>query len=302
MGMSSSKKAVDRGPRSSSDGGGRAGAGSAKGDSGGAAPPGGSSRDRGAGAGAPKGGISVLEDIRRAQDGKYTATVRGRTVRPSFEVSLSEIRGGEKINHWIWYVWPSLAAVRGGRVRKGYERFLLPDFKSSARAYLRDDVLRTRLVEITEAATAHLAAGVKPSTLFGVKSHVIDAEKFVETMVCFTAAAHANGEAELAGVFESGLLAFRGSGDQRLHGSVWRTTTAIRGLIEGNDEAWADATRACLAQVEEKFGGAGGAGPSPRAAAISTVAAAADASAEPYHRLLCSTSCKRSAGEAAPTR
>ena len=68
-------------------------------------------------------------------------------------------------------MWPSLAQIRPN-VR--LPQFLLPDL-AAARAYADDGVLRSRLLAISRAATAHLQGGVPPATLFG-QQHQYDAQ------------------------------------------------------------------------------------------------------------------------------
>merc|ERR1711881_364744 len=87
------------------------------------------------------GSESTLTRIRAAQD-----------KASSFNRALKEIRDGRKTGHWIWYVWPTLAALRPGTSRPDC---LLPDL-AAAQAYLLDEVLRQRLEEITAVATEHL--------------------------------------------------------------------------------------------------------------------------------------------------
>lgn len=133
----------------------------------------------------------VLERIRECQ--------RGRPGRPSFAQALSEIKAGHKQSHWIWYVWPTLRGVRR-TMRSDLE---LPSFEA-ARAYLRDCGLRDNLVQITEAATERLQAGVSPGVLFGAVSHK-DAPKYHEACTLFLLAARAEGLLPEETVFAKGL-------------------------------------------------------------------------------------------------
>ena len=87
----------------------------------------------------------------------------GTRFLPPYATALSEIRAGRKESHWIWYVWPSLAAVRPN---VQLPQYLLPDL-AAAQLYLEQADLRLRLLEISAAATAHLQAGVRPEHLFG---------------------------------------------------------------------------------------------------------------------------------------
>lgn len=118
----------------------------------------------------------------------------------SYNRALREITKGRKTGHWIWYVWPTLAALRPGTSRPDC---LLPDL-TAAKAYLLDEVLHQRLEEITVVATEQLQRGVSSKVLFGTTG---DADKFVECMTVFAAASvDTNDEASLQ-VFSKGLEA-----------------------------------------------------------------------------------------------
>ena len=58
---------------------------------------------------------------------------------------------GEKMGHWIWYIWPTLKMVR----HTNRPELILGTF-DDCRAYLRHPVLGARLVEITRVAVDKL--------------------------------------------------------------------------------------------------------------------------------------------------
>ena len=64
-----------------------------------------------------------------------------------FEAALSEIRGGRKLGHWMWFVFPQ---IKGLGVTETSRYFALADL-DEAKAYLANEVLRKRLLEITGA-------------------------------------------------------------------------------------------------------------------------------------------------------
>jgi len=150
----------------------------------------------------------VLARIREAQDGKLRL--------PSYEKALSQIRAGAKTGHWIWYVWPCLATLRPGTSQPS---FLLPDF-AAAQAFLHDEVLLARLIEITTVAMEQLRRGVAPKVLFGGET---DAGKFTETMTFFAVAAAENGDAEQLQFFAEALRACKRRLDPRTMGVVVET-------------------------------------------------------------------------------
>eukprot|EP00927_Polykrikos_kofoidii_P069980 TRINITY_DN6575_c0_g1_i2.p1 TRINITY_DN6575_c0_g1~~TRINITY_DN6575_c0_g1_i2.p1 ORF type:complete len:667 (-),score=95.22 TRINITY_DN6575_c0_g1_i2:141-2093(-) len=151
--------------------------------------------------GEPEEEQGVLFRIREAQDGH-------NRIFPSYARALEQIRSGRKTGHWIWYIWPCLAALRPGTSQP---RFLLPDVEA-ARAYLRDETLATRLDEITAAAVDQLRHGVLPKVLFGSGS---DADKFVETMTFFAVAAAENQDATRVHHYIEALRATKRNPDAR---------------------------------------------------------------------------------------
>lgn len=64
-----------------------------------------------------------------------------------FETALSEIRGGRKRSHWMWYIFPQIAGLGFSSTSKFYA---VKD-RQEAEDYLRDPVLGKRLVEISNA-------------------------------------------------------------------------------------------------------------------------------------------------------
>lgn len=65
----------------------------------------------------------------------------------SYSVALEEIRGGCKRSHWMWYIFPQLAALGHSHYAKYYG---IADI-GHARAYLAHPVLGPRLREISAA-------------------------------------------------------------------------------------------------------------------------------------------------------
>ena len=63
-----------------------------------------------------------------------------------YERALSEIRSGHKRSHWIWYIFPQIAGLGFSSTAQYYA---IKDRKE-AEEYLKNDLLRDRLVEISE--------------------------------------------------------------------------------------------------------------------------------------------------------
>ena len=64
---------------------------------------------------------------------------------------LGELRKGQKRSHWIWFVFPQLAALGHSPMS---QRYGLRDL-AQARSYLADETLRARLVEAVSILTDH---------------------------------------------------------------------------------------------------------------------------------------------------
>jgi len=67
-----------------------------------------------------------------------------------YEHALSEIRGGRKRTHWIWYIFPQIEGLAFSSMSRHYAIKSLAE----AHAYLRHPVLGARLVECAEAVVA----------------------------------------------------------------------------------------------------------------------------------------------------
>ena len=67
-----------------------------------------------------------------------------------YDIALAEIRSGRKESHWIWYIFPQLAALGYSDMAKFYG---IQDI-GEAKAYIQDPILRGRLLEISEALLA----------------------------------------------------------------------------------------------------------------------------------------------------
>lgn len=97
--------------------------------------------------------------------------------RVTYEKALKEISAGEKRSHWIWYIWPSMSAIR----KTMYPQLCFTSLEQ-IRQYSRHSVLQERLCCISEVATKLIEKGRAPNLLFGGNG---DDLKFHETMTCF---------------------------------------------------------------------------------------------------------------------
>jgi uncharacterized protein (DUF1810 family) len=67
--------------------------------------------------------------------------------KADYQVAFAEIRAGRKQSHWIWYIFPQLKELCRSETAKYYG---IRDF-GEAKAYIKNEALRERLVEISEA-------------------------------------------------------------------------------------------------------------------------------------------------------
>lgn len=75
-----------------------------------------------------------LERFKKAQEKDYSR-------------ALKEIRNGHKESHWMWYIFPQLKELGYSEISEFYGI----DGRTEAKAYIEDEILRARLVEISEA-------------------------------------------------------------------------------------------------------------------------------------------------------
>ena len=67
----------------------------------------------------------------------------------SYEQALKEIKAGCKTTHWIWYVFPQMAGIKGTHSRPAL--FYGINGRMEAYQYINHPTLRKRLVEVSEA-------------------------------------------------------------------------------------------------------------------------------------------------------
>lgn len=93
----------------------------------------------------------------------------------SYPRVLAELRAGRKVSHWMWFIFPQLAALGRSATAK---RFGLKDLEE-ARAYALHPVLGARLRECV--ALVYAINGASALDVFGA----IDALKFRSCLTLF---------------------------------------------------------------------------------------------------------------------
>ena len=64
-----------------------------------------------------------------------------------YQTALAEIKSGRKQTHWMWYIFPQIKGLGRSQTSESYGIASL----SEAKAYLNDELLGNRLVEISSA-------------------------------------------------------------------------------------------------------------------------------------------------------
>jgi len=94
----------------------------------------------------------------------------------SYQTALSEVRAGEKQSHWMWFIFPQLKGLGFSDTAQYYGI----DGIGEAKAYLENEVLGARLIEITGAALALKSSDA--SEVFGYPDDL----KFRSSMTLFS--------------------------------------------------------------------------------------------------------------------
>lgn len=93
----------------------------------------------------------------------------------TYERALTELRGGRKTSHWMWFVFPQIAGLGQSQMSRTYAISSLDE----AKAYLRHPVLGARLLECAR-VMAQMPSGTAEQILGG-----IDAQKLRSSMTLF---------------------------------------------------------------------------------------------------------------------
>jgi uncharacterized protein (DUF1810 family) len=117
----------------------------------------------------------------------------------------NELKQGCKTSHWIWYIFPQLKNLGSS----DYSIFYGIESLDEAREYLKNHVLRTRLVTYASYVLSHASKKI----LIVVFSGKIDAQKFTSSMTLFTVAAYENQDKEAGQIFANALSAYKSTPD-----------------------------------------------------------------------------------------
>lgn len=77
----------------------------------------------------------------------YDLTKFHKAQENSYQSALEEMKAGHKRTHWIWYIFPQLKSLGKSRIATYYGLENLDE----AKAYLADEILRSRLIGVSQA-------------------------------------------------------------------------------------------------------------------------------------------------------
>ena len=93
-----------------------------------------------------------------------------------YEHALAEIRRGQKTSHWIWFVFPQLKDLGKSSTAKYYGIENLDE----AKEYLANEILRGRLLEISQALL-----DLKNNDIEYIMGSSVDKMKLLSSMTLF---------------------------------------------------------------------------------------------------------------------
>ena len=99
---------------------------------------------------------------------------------PVYAQALGELRAGQKVSHWMWFIFPQVAGLGQSATSRAYAIQSLKE----ARAYLAHPVLGARLRECCQAVMN--VRGKSAEEIFGP----VDAMKLRSCLTLFTEADH----------------------------------------------------------------------------------------------------------------
>ena len=102
-----------------------------------------------------------METADKNLDAKYNLerfwdAQHGNTYPVDYSQALEEIKRGRKSSHWVWYIFPQMCD-KGSSTRTEYFRI---KSKEEAQAYMLNELLSQRLIEISEALLEHKSKSI----------------------------------------------------------------------------------------------------------------------------------------------
>jgi uncharacterized protein (DUF1810 family) len=105
--------------------------------------------------------------------------VTAQNAGATYDQVTAELREGQKVSHWMWFIFPQIAGLGRSETARQYAISSI----NEARAYLAHPVLAPRLLECT--GILAMLSGRTASEIFGE----LDAHKLRSSMTLFHAAA-----------------------------------------------------------------------------------------------------------------
>lgn len=101
--------------------------------------------------------LRTLSDIQKAQQPHYDLLRFLDAQEVAYTQALSELKGGRKQSHWIWYIFPQQKGLGHSYNSKYYGL----DGEGEARAYVEHEILGDRLRECCKALLLHKDKDIK---------------------------------------------------------------------------------------------------------------------------------------------
>jgi uncharacterized protein (DUF1810 family) len=95
----------------------------------------------------------------------------------AYDNACIELRAGRKVSHWIWFVFP-----QGPFGSSEMSRLYAIQDPSEAARYLKNDVLRSRLLDVTSLVNQQLTSGNAIESLMGSST---DTQKLISCLTLF---------------------------------------------------------------------------------------------------------------------
>jgi uncharacterized protein (DUF1810 family) len=105
--------------------------------------------------------------------------VQAQNAGGTYDQVTTELREGQKVSHWMWFIFPQIAGLGRSETARRYAI----SWVDEANAYLAHPVLGPRLLECT--GIVAMLSGRSAAEIFGT----LDAQKLRSSMTLFHAAA-----------------------------------------------------------------------------------------------------------------
>ena len=125
---------------------------------------------------------SVDYNIQRFIEAQNTGSYNGTYYGSTYEVAMSELSSGQKKTHWIWYCLPNILMT--SMQSDASKLFSIKSF-TEAVAYVNNDLLRTRLLNMFSIICDKLKSKARPTNAKILMDSDIDVTKLKSCVTLF---------------------------------------------------------------------------------------------------------------------